>query len=49
MLMLMFTAGLCWALTYLLQLNPLFGIGFLLLGSLSVVLLVDIIQAQIFP
>lgn len=48
-MMLVLTAGLCWVSTYLLPLNPLFGIGFLLIGSLGVVLLVDIIQAQISP
>lgn len=43
------TAGLCWFSAYLLQLNPLFGVVFLLLGSLGVVVAVDIIQAQFFP
>lgn len=49
MMMLVLTAGLCWVLTYLLELNPLLGVMCLLLGSLGVVLAVDIIQAQIFP
>lgn len=48
-MMLVLTAGLCWFSTYLLPLNPLFSVGFLLIGSLGVVLLVDIIQSQIFP
>ncbi len=48
-MMLLLTAALCWFVAGFLQLNPLFGVVFLLLGSLGVVLLVDIIQAQIFP
>lgn len=48
-MMLLLTAALCWFVACFLQLNPLFGVVFLLLGSLGVVLLVDMIQAQFFP
>ncbi|GAB4338685.1 MAG: hypothetical protein OHK0047_29060 [Leptolyngbyaceae cyanobacterium] len=43
------TCGLCWVGTWLLGDNPLFGIVFLLLGTLGVVIAIDWLQAQLFP
>jgi len=45
----MLTVGLCWIGTWVLGDNPLFGIGFFLLGTLGVVVAVDMLQARLFP
>ncbi len=43
------TCSLCWIGVWLLGDNPLFGIGFFLLGTLGVVVAIDFLQAQLFP
>jgi hypothetical protein len=43
------TSGLCWFGTWILDDNPLFGIGFFLIGTLGVVVAVDMLQARLFP
>ncbi|MEX0271155.1 hypothetical protein AB3R30_18620 [Leptolyngbyaceae cyanobacterium UHCC 1019] len=48
LMLFLLTAGLCWISAYLIQVNPLFGVIFLFLGSMGVLLAVDIIQARIF-
>jgi hypothetical protein len=43
------TCALCWVTDQLLLVNPLFGIFFLLSGSLGVVLAADVVKSHLLP
>lgn len=48
LLLFTFTCGLCWIAGALLQFSPLYSVIFFLIGTLGVVLTIDVLQELLF-